>query len=114
VRVTECLCNPLQDRFDIVHHVIIPEAQYSIALLHQKCGPSSIRFLPSSVLSTIQLYDQATFRAAEISGEATDGMLSTKFCVTQSSVAKVYPQPALGFSLSMTQSTGAISKCWVS
>ena len=82
--VTECLCNPLQDRFDIVHHVIIPEAQYSIALLHQKCGPSSIRFLPSSVLSTIQLYDQATFRAAEISGEATDGMLSTKFCVTQS------------------------------
>ena len=114
MRVTECLGNPLQDRFDIVHHFIIPEAQYSITLLHQKSGPSSIRFLPRSMLSTIQFYDQATFRAAEVSDEATDGMLSTKFCVTQSSVAKVCPQPALGFSLIMTQPTGAISRCWVS
>jgi hypothetical protein len=40
-------------------------------------------------------------------------MLSTKFCVTQSSVAKVCPQPALGFSLIMTQPTGVISRCWV-
>jgi hypothetical protein len=111
VRVTESLCNPLQDRFDIVHHFMIPEAQYSIALLHQKSGPSSIRFLTRSMLSTIQFYDQVTFRAAEVSDVATDGMLSTKFFVTQSSVAKACPQPALGFSLIMTQPTGAISRC---
>jgi hypothetical protein len=102
VRVTECFCNPLQDRFDIVHHFIIPEAQYPITLLYQKSGPSSIRFLLRSMLSTIQFYDQAMLRAAEVSDEATDGMLSTKFWVTQSSVAKVCPQPALGFSLIMT------------
>jgi hypothetical protein len=111
VRVTECPCNPLQDRFNIVHHLIIPEAQHSITLPHQKSGPYLIRLPPRSMLSPIQFYGQATFRAAEVSDEATDGMLSTKFCVTQSSVAKLCPQPALGFSLIMTQPTGAILRC---
>ena len=80
MRVTECLCNPLQDRFDIVHHFIIPKAQYSIALLHQKSGPSSIRFLLRCMLSTIQFHDQAIFRAAEVGDEVTDGMLSPELC----------------------------------
>ena len=62
------------------------------------------------MLSTIQFHDQAAFRAAEVSDEATNGMLSTKFRVTQSSVAKVCPQPTLGFSLIMTQPTGTISR----
>jgi hypothetical protein len=56
VRVTERLCNLLQDRIDTVHHFMIPEAQYSKTLLHQKSSPSSIRFLTRSMLSTIQFY----------------------------------------------------------
>jgi hypothetical protein len=63
------------------------------------------------VLTTIQFHDQAAFRAAEVGDEATDGMLSAEFCVTQLSVAQSRPQPALDFSLIMTQPTGAISRC---
>jgi hypothetical protein len=80
VRVTECLHNPLQDRLDTLHHLMIPKAQYAIALLYQKGSASSVRFHLRGVLTAIQLYNQATFRAAEVGNEATNRMLSTEFC----------------------------------
>jgi hypothetical protein len=107
----ECLCNPLQDRLDILHHLVVSEAQHSIALLYQKSSPSSVRFRLRVMLTTIQFHDQTALWAAEVSNEGTDGMLSTEFCVTQSSVSKLRPQAALGFSLIMTQPAGTISRC---
>jgi len=80
VRVTECLGNPLQHRFDILHHLVVPEAQYAIALLCQKSSPSSVRFRLRGMLTAIQFHDQATFRAAEVGDEKTDGMLAPEFC----------------------------------
>ena len=32
------------------------------------------------MLTAIQFHDQATFRAAEVDDETTDGMLSTELC----------------------------------
>jgi hypothetical protein len=62
------------------------------------------------MLTAIQFHDQATFRAAEVGDEATDGMLSTELCAVLSSAAKVRPQPALGFGLILSQPAGAISR----
>ena len=80
MRVTECLRNPLQHSFDILHYLVVPEAQDAIALLYQKSGPPSILLRLCGMLAPIQFHDQATFRAAEVSDEATDGMLATEFC----------------------------------
>jgi hypothetical protein len=80
VRVTECLCNPLQHSFDILHYLVVPEAQYAIAFLCQKSSPSSILLHLRGMLTPIQFHDQATFRAAEVGDEATDRMLSPELC----------------------------------
>jgi len=111
VRVIERLCDPLQDRLHILHQLIIPEAQYSITLLHQKSSPSSVRLLLCSMLSTIQFYNQTVLWATEVGNVVTDGMLSSEFSTIQPSVTKLRPKPALSFSLITTQSTGAISRC---
>jgi hypothetical protein len=76
VRVSECLRNPLQHSFDILHHLVVPEAQYAIAVLYQKSSPPAIRFRLRGMLTPIQFHDQATFRAAEVGDEGTDRMLS--------------------------------------
>lgn len=80
MRVNESLCNPLQDSFDILHHLIIPEAQYSIALVHEEYGPPLIRFRLRGVLPTIQFYNQTALWAAEVGDEATNRMLSPELC----------------------------------
>jgi hypothetical protein len=78
--VAAYLCNPLQDSFDILHHLIVPKAKHLIALVHEECGPSSICFHLRGMLSTIQFYNQSTLRAAEVSDEGPDGMLSSELC----------------------------------
>jgi hypothetical protein len=80
VRVTKHLCNLLQDRLNILHHLIVPKAKHSIALVHEECCPSSICFHLRGMLSTIQFYNQSALRAAEVSDEGTDGMLSSELC----------------------------------
>ena len=53
VRVAECLCNPLQDRLSILPHLIVPKAQYAVAMLCQKSSPPPIRLRLRDMLPTI-------------------------------------------------------------
>ena len=80
MRVPECLHNPLQHSFDTLHHLIVPEAQDVIASMYQESGPPSIPLRLRGMLTPIQFHDQATFRAAEVGDEGTDGMLSPELC----------------------------------
>jgi hypothetical protein len=62
----------------IVHHFVIPEAQYAIAAALKLFGARSVRRVFVRVLSAVELDRELFSRTGEIDDARTEGMLVAK------------------------------------
>ena len=88
--------NLLQYALCVVHHLVVPEPQHSIAL-HLEIGRALIvPLLLLDVLAAIQLDDQPLTWGAEISYIGADGMLAPEVDALLPERTQVRPKAALG------------------
>jgi hypothetical protein len=88
-------------------HVIIPEAHDPISLGLDQARAVGVITTRIRVLPTIELDDQATRHANEISKEAGDRILTTEFPTAHLFATQVVPQMALGVSGGVAQAPRA-------
>ena len=102
-----------QDRFEyelrVFQRVAIPEADHSPASSVQMRSSASIRLNFGSMLSTVELDDEATLYAREIRDVRADRMLRSESVPSQASVANMKPQPKLRVGHGPSQHTCAIA-----
>jgi hypothetical protein len=79
------------DCFDVVHHIVIPKSQNSVALCAQEARPMFIVPFASEVLAAIQLNNKLGFRSAEVSDIRAYGMLAPESYSVQIGSAEISP-----------------------
>jgi len=110
VRVPQGFHDPLQDRVELVHDLVIPKAQHPIALSTEKLCPSLIALSSRGVLAPIEFDNQPALNATEVGNERTDGMLPAKLYSGESPIPESRPELALGVGLVPTELTCSISR----
>jgi hypothetical protein len=70
--------NPLENRIDVIEHILVPESNNSEPKALKILRPPIIVVVPFYMLSTVQLDDQAPLETAEIDDEREDLILAAK------------------------------------
>ena len=97
--------NGLENSLNIPEHVVVPEADYSVALSFEKCCPLCI-LSAFGVLSAIQFNNQLPLVAHEVAYEWADGHLARKLEPTELASSQVHPKSALGVGRVVPQVAG--------
>jgi hypothetical protein len=89
------VANRLQDRLcdtgDILHRLVVPDANHLKSLPVQPCVASDIIVALSIVLPTVELNDDPCFQANEVDDVATDRELASKAQAVQLSKSQRTP-----------------------
>ena len=93
----------------MLQRVAIPEADRSPASSVYLRGSAAIRRIRSSMLSTVELDNEATLYTREIREVRADRMLTSEPVSSQAPVANMKPQPKLGVGHGPSQRTCAIA-----
>ena len=75
----------------VAKHLVVPEPQDPIALLHQESLTTRVSLLLGCVLSPVQLDDEAAFETHEIDDEAPKRTLTAKLEPRKLAVAQAMP-----------------------
>ena len=87
-RDAERLDDALEDAVDVREYLVVPKAEDGVSLRLEELRPGQIVMQPKRVLATIELDDQASLSAAEVSDEGADGVLAAEPPAVESAIAK--------------------------
>jgi hypothetical protein len=100
-----------KDAINILGHIVVPETQNKITHCRKYLGSLNISIPANSVLSAIELNDQARIRTEEIDDEAVDRNLPPKFPAGEPPVTQTKPKDALGGCLIPPQASCGLGAC---
>jgi hypothetical protein len=86
---SECFEDGQQHAFQILQHIVVPEAKYAEALRLERLRAGEIGLW--GVLTAIDLDDQAAFEAAEVGDVLADGPLTAEFMAAELTGSKPVP-----------------------
>lgn len=112
MRVIHCAGDLVQDAIGVCQRIMIPETEHPIPSFDEKLSTPLIRLSLKGVLTPIELYHDATFRATEVHDVAADRMLPAKLGTIHLSGTQAYPQLVFGISLLTPQTPSPDSKCY--
>src|SRR6266508_2690033 len=102
VRV-QCLDDTLQNAFEILKDVIVPESEDPIAVTFQHRGTLGVSRVVNRVLASIELDQTPGLGTAEICNVPADRMLTPKLETEESTVTEARPQSLLGVGLTLPE-----------
>lgn len=88
--------NHIDYAFNVLQHVVVPEAQYLPSLLLKPCCSYFVILQLFGVLATVNFDDQLCFKTGEVQYEISKGMLPPKFHVENLLHPETTPQMSLG------------------
>ena len=96
----------VEDALDIVHHLVVPEAEDGVAARFQHNGAGGVVGLTIGVLAPVEFDDQAGRVANEVGDLAVDGRLTTELEAVELAVAESAPQFAFDVGLVAAEAAG--------
>jgi hypothetical protein len=110
LRVPQRLGDPLEDAFNVRKHLVVPEAQDSIAVRFEKCGALCVALALKCVLPTVELKNQLCFWTAEVHDERSDRMLAPELRPAHLPITQPPPELDLDVSLITPKAPGVWSR----
>src|SRR5712691_367174 len=106
VRV-ECLDDTLQNAFEILKDVIVPESKHPKTVTFQRGGALGVAHPVDRVLASIELDNKFGLGTAEICDVPADRMLTPKLEAEESTVTEARPQSLFGVGLALPERSRA-------
>lgn len=103
--------NRADDPIDIIHHSIIPKANYSVALGFEIFGSFAIVFFLLQALTAIQFNNEFLLDTAEIGNIFSDGVLSSEIH-PKLVFAKICPKFCLRRRRFLAEFASMLITCW--
>ena len=106
---TQFLQDGLCHTLDICQNIVVPEAQHAPVVIFKPLRtPGIVRVV--NVLAAVNLNDEPTRYACEISDERTDRSLPAEFVALKLPIAQSIPKPALGVGRVLAQLSGLFTR----